>query len=182
MPQIEVTFDIDANGILHVSAKDKATGKENKIKIQASSGLNEDEIQRMVKDAEAHAEDDKKARELVDARNQCDHMVHSVKKSLKDGGDKVGAEDKAKIEAALKDAEEAMKSDDKEKIEAATQALAESAHKLAEQMYAQEQAKQQGQAAGGQSAGTGAGAEGATQQQDDGNVVDAEYEEVKDKK
>src|SRR6188472_2932689 len=142
MPQIEVTFDIDANGILHVSAKDKATGKENKIKIQASSGLSEDEIQRMVKDAEAHAEDDKKARELVDARNQCDHMVHSVRKSLKEQGDKVGADDKSKIEAALKDAEDAMKSDDKAKIEAATQALAQSAHKLAEQMYAQEQAKQ----------------------------------------
>jgi len=102
LPQIEVTFDIDANGILHVSAKDKATGKENKIKIQASSGLNEEEIQRMVKDAEAHAEEDKKARELVDARNQCDHMVHSVRKSLKEQGDKVGADDKSKIEAALR--------------------------------------------------------------------------------
>jgi molecular chaperone DnaK len=181
LPQIEVTFDIDANGILHVSAKDKATGKENKIKIQASSGLNEDEIQRMVKDAEANAEEDKKARELVDARNQCDHMVHSVKKSLKEGGDKVSADDKAKIEAALKDAEDAMKSDDKENIEKATQALAESAHKLAEQMYAQEQAKQQpGQPGAGQSAG--ASADGGKQQQDDGNVVDAEYEEVKDKK
>jgi molecular chaperone DnaK len=181
MPQIEVTFDIDANGILHVSAKDKATGKENKIKIQASSGLSEDEIQRMVKDAEAHAEEDKKARELVDARNQCDHMVHSVKKSLKDQGDKVSADDKSKIEAALKDAEDAMKSDDKAKIEAATQALAQSAHKLAEQMYAQEQAKQQqSQGAGAQSS---AGAsQGSAKKEDDGNVVDAEYEEVKDKK
>ena len=106
MPQIEVTFDIDANGILHVSAKDKATGKENKIKIQASSGLTEDEIKRMVKDAEANAEEDRKAHELVEARNQCDHLVHSVKKSLKEHGDKVGADEKAKIEAALKDAEE----------------------------------------------------------------------------
>jgi molecular chaperone DnaK len=179
LPQIEVTFDIDANGILHVSAKDKATGKENKIKIQASSGLNEEEIQRMVKDAEAHAEEDKKARELVDARNQCDHMVHSVRKSLKEQGDKVGADDKSKIEAALKDAEDAMKSDDKAKIEAATQALAQSAHKLAEQMYAQEQAKQP-QGAGAQSS-AGANQPGG-KQQDDGNVVDAEYEEVKDKK
>src|SRR5574339_331782 len=102
MPQIEVTFDIDANGILHVQAKDKATGKENKIKIQASSGLSEAEIQRMVKDAEAHAEEDKKARELVDARNQCDHMVHSVRKSLKEYGDKVPAGEKERIEAALK--------------------------------------------------------------------------------
>src|SRR5690349_17167174 len=182
LPQIEVTFDIDANGILHVSAKDKATGKENKIKIQASSGLSEDEIQRMVKDAEAHAEEDKKARELIEARNQCDHMVHSVRKSLKEAGSKVSDDEKGKIEAALKDAEEAMKSDDKAKIEAATQALAQAAHKLAEQMYAQEQGKQQqGQAAGAGAAGSGSG-QGQSSKQDDGDVVDAEYEEVKDKK
>ncbi len=118
MPQIEVTFDIDANGILHVSAKDKATGKENKIKIQASSGLNEDEIQRMVKDAEAHAEEDKKALELVNARNQCEALVHSVKKSLADYGDKLDGGEKEKIEAALKEAEEAIKSGDKAQIEA----------------------------------------------------------------
>ncbi len=173
MPQIEVTFDIDANGILHVSAKDKATGKENKIKIQASSGLTEAEIKRMVKDAEAHAEEDRKARELVDARNQCDHMVHTVKKTLKEHGDKVGADEKAKIEAALKEAEEALKSDDKEKIEAKTQALAETAHKLAEQMYKEQQAQAQ---TGGESKSAEAG------KKDDGNVVDAEYEEVKDKK
>jgi molecular chaperone DnaK len=177
-PQIEVTFDIDANGILHVSAKDKATGKENKIKIQASSGLSEEEIQRMVKDAEANAEEDKKTRELVDARNQCDHMIHTVRKSLKENGDKVAADEKGKIEAALKEAEEALKSDDKSVIEAKTQALAQAAHKLAEQMYAQEQAKQPG--AGGP-AGSGQ-AEGGQARQDDGNVVDAEYEEVKDGK
>src|SRR5687768_10187412 len=158
MPQIEVTFDIDANGILHVGAKDKATGKENKIKIQASSGLTEAEIQRMVKDAEENAEEDKKTRELIDARNQCDHMVHSVRKSLKDQGDKVSADDKAKIEAALKDAEEAMKSDDKATIESATQKLAEAAHKLAEQMYAEEQAKQQQQGGAQPGAGASAGA------------------------
>jgi molecular chaperone DnaK len=174
MPQIEVTFDIDANGILHVSAKDKATGKENKIKIQASSGLTEDEIKRMVKDAEAHAEEDRKARELVEARNQCDHMVHTVKKSLKDHGGKVGADEKAKIETALKEAEEALKGDDKDRIEARTQALAQAAHKLAEQMYKEEQAKQ------AQPGGEGKGTEGA--RKDDGNVVDAEYEEVKDGK
>jgi molecular chaperone DnaK len=180
LPQIEVTFDIDANGILHVSAKDKATGKENKIKIQASSGLNEEEIQRMVKDAEAHAEEDKKARELIEARNQCDHMVHSVRKSLKEGGNKIGADEKAKIEAALKEAEEAMKSDDKAKIESATQALAQAAHKLAEQMYAQEQGKQQGSESGaGQQSTAGAANAG---NKDEGDVVDAEYEEVKDKK
>jgi molecular chaperone DnaK len=176
MPQVEVTFDIDANGILHVSAKDKATGKENKIKIQASSGLTEAEIQRMVKDAEENAEEDRKAHELVEARNQCDHMVHSVKKSLKDHGDKVGADEKAKIEAALKEAEEVLKSDDKAAIEAKTQALAEAAHKLAEQMYKDEQAKQQAQPAGGEQKA----AEGA--KKEDGNVVDAEYTEVKDKK
>ena len=174
-PQIEVAFDIDANGILHVSAKDKATGKENKIKIQASSGLSEDEIQRMVKDAEAHAEDDKKAIALVTARNQCDGLVHSVKKTLAEHGDKVSADEKAKIEAALKEAEEALKSDNKEEIEAKSQALATVSHKLAEQMYAKEQATQQ--AAGGEQPHGGTEAK-----KDDGNVVDAEYEEVKDKK
>ena len=177
MPQIEVTFDIDANGILHVSAKDKATGKENRIKIQANSGLNEDEIQRMVKDAEAHAEDDKQALELVTARNQADAMVHSVKKSLAEHGDKIGADEKSKIEAALKETEAALKKDNKDEIEAKTQALTAAAHKLAEQMYAQEQAKQQ---APGADAGAAAGAGG--QKNDDGNVVDAEYEEVKEKK
>jgi len=175
MPQIEVTFDIDANGILHVSAKDKATGKENKIKIQASSGLNEEEIKRMVQDAEAHAEEDKKALELITARNQCDALVHSVKKSLAEYGDKIGADEKARIEAALKEAEEALKSDNKEAIDAKSQALATASHKLAEQMYAKEQAAQQ--PAGGGEAKAEAGAK-----KDDGNVVDAEYEEVKDKK
>ena len=171
MPQIEVGFDIDANGILHVSAKDKATGKENKIKIQANSGLNESEIQRMVKDAEAHAEDDKKAIELITARNQCDALVHSVKKSLAEHGDKISDDEKAKIEAALKEAEEALKSDNKEAIDAKSQALATASHKLAEQMYAKEPA------AGGGEPKADAGAK-----KDDGNVVDAEYEEVKDKK
>ncbi len=172
MPQIEVTFDIDANGILHVSAKDKATGKENKIKIQASSGLSEDEIQRMVKDAEANAEEDRKLRELVDTRNQCDAMIHGVKKSLAEYGDKIGADDKAKIEAAMKDAEEALKSDDKDAIEAKTQALAQAAQKLGEEM----QKSQAGAAAGGEAP------KGEAGKKDDGNVVDAEFEEVKDKK
>jgi molecular chaperone DnaK len=174
MPQVEVTFDIDANGILHVSAKDKATGKENKIKIQASSGLSEEEIKRMVKDAEAHAEDDRKARELIDARNQCDSMIHSVRKSLTEYGDKVPADDKARIEQALKEAEEALKSDDKAAIEAKTQALAQASHKLAEQMYKEQQAE-------AQPAGGAQGAAGGESKADD-NVVDAEFEEVKDKK
>ena len=172
MPQIEVTFDIDANGILHVSAKDKATGKESKITIKASSGLNEDEIQRMVKDAELHAEDDRKARELVDARNQCDALIHSVRKSLAEHGDKVDAAEKERIEAAAKDAEAALKSNDKEEIEAKTKSLAEASHKLAEKMYSQAQQDQPG-------ATSAPEAEGA---REDSDVVDAEYEEVKDGK
>jgi len=175
MPQIEVTFDIDANGILHVSAKDKATGKENKIKIQASSGLTEAEIQRMVKDAEAHAEDDRKVHELVNARNQCDALAHSVRKSLTEYGDKLGADEKSKIEAAIKDAEEALKSDDKEKIDAAAQALGQAAQKLGEKMYADAQAAQA-------QAGAAQGEAKKDQKQDDANVVDAEFTEVKDKK
>jgi len=178
MPQIEVTFDIDANGILHVSAKDKATGKENKIKIQASSGLSEEEIQRMVNDAEANAEDDRKAVELVTARNQLDALIHSTKKSLKDYGDQLDADEKAKIEAALKEAEEVVKADDKEAIDAKAAALSEAAHKLAEKMYAAEQAKtQQGgcdSCAPGESCGD--------HKKEEGDVVDAEFTEVKDKK
>src|ERR687891_1555918 len=143
MPQIEVTFDIDANGILHVTAKDKATGKENKIKIQASSGLNEAEIQRMVKDAEAHAEEDRKTLELVNARNQLEAMLHSVKKSLKDYGDKLEAAEKEKIETSIKDAEGVLKSEDKAEIDAKAQALAQAAQKLGERMYAEQQAKAQ---------------------------------------
>src|SRR5690348_1382703 len=142
MPQIEVTFDIDANGILHVGAKDKATGKENKIKIQASSGLTEAEIQRMVKDAEAHAEEDRKTLEIVNARNQLEALVHSVKKSLAEYGDKIDAGEKEKIEAAVKDAEAALKSEDKAKIDAAAQSLAQAAQKLGEKMYAAQQQQQ----------------------------------------
>src|SRR5688572_4340439 len=179
LPQVEVTFDIDANGILHVSARDKATGKENKIKIQASSGLTEEEIKRMVADAEANAEEDRKAHELVEARNHCDHLVHTVKKSLTEHGDKLDADEKAKIEAALKDAEDSLKSDDKAIIEAKTQALAQAAQKLAEQVYKEEQAKQQSQQ---QQAGGGEKATADAGKKDDDNVVDAEYTEVKDKK
>src|SRR5512145_2322979 len=141
MPQIEVTFDIDANGILHVSAKDKATGKENKIKIQASSGLSEAEIQRMVKDAEAHAEDDRKQLELVNARNQAEALIHSVRRSLKEYGDKLEGGEKEKIEAALKDAEGALKSEDKDEIDAKAQALAQVAQTLGQKMYAEQQAQ-----------------------------------------
>jgi molecular chaperone DnaK len=174
LPQIEVTFDIDANGILHVSAKDKATGKENKITIKASSGLSDDEIQRMVKDAEAHASEDKKLLELVSARNQLDSLIHSVKKMLKEHGEKLDAGEKGKIESALKDAEAAVKSDDKATIEAKTQALAEASHKLAEKMYAQEQA-------GAQAAAGASGGEAKSEKKEE-NVVDAEFEEVKEAK
>ncbi len=173
MPQIEVTFDIDANGILHVSAKDKATGKENKIKIQASSGLSEAEIQSMVQDAEAHADEDKKAIELVTSRNQLDALIHSTQKSLKEYGDQLTADEKGVIESALKDAEEAVKGDDKSAIDAKAEALSTAAQKLGEKMYAAEQAKAQAN-------------EGGTQQaepaKDEGDVVDAEFTEVKDEK
>jgi molecular chaperone DnaK len=179
MPQIEVTFDIDANGILHVSAKDKATGKENKIKIQASSGLSDAEIERMVKDAEAHAEEDHKAVELVASRNQCDAMIHSVKKSLKEHGDQLSGDEKAKIEAALKDAEDVLKTDNKDQIEAKTQALTEAAHKLAEKMY-QQQDQQGGQQAQPQADSTASS--GRSEKPVEGEVVDAEFEEVKNKK
>ncbi len=182
MPQIEVTFDIDANGILHVSAKDKATGKENKIKIQASSGLSEEEIQRMVKDAEAHAEEDKKALELVNAHNQCDALIHSVQKMMKDHGEQLSVDEKSAIETALKDAAEALKTADKDNIEAKSKALTEASQKLAEKMYAQEQAKQQA-SAGAAGAGAAAGdAKAEAGKKDDSNVVDAEFTEVKDKK
>ncbi len=180
MPQIEVTFDIDANGILHVSAKDKATGKENKIKIQASSGLNEEEIARMVKDAEANAEDDKKKIELVQAKNQADSQVHSIKKALAEHGDKV-ADDKPKIEAAIKELEEAIKGDDKELIEAKTTALMTVSQKLGEKIYADAQAAQ-GAAAGATGGGAAGGAQESAKREDDANVVDAEFTEVKDKK
>ena len=178
MPQIEVTFDIDANGILHVSAKDKATGKENKIQIKANSGLSDEEVERMVQDAAAHAEEDKKVHELVDARNQCDALIHSVKKALAEYGDKVEADEKSAIENALKEAEEALKSNDKSQIDAKSQALATASQKLGEKMYAQSQAEaQQGAQAGG---GADAGAAGSKAA--DADVVDAEFTEVKDNK
>jgi molecular chaperone DnaK len=179
MPQIEVTFDIDANGILHVHAKDKATGKENKIRIQASSGLSEDEIQRMVKDAEAHADEDKKQLELVTARNQAEALTHSIRKSLTEYGDKLDAGEKEKIEAAIKELEAAAKGEDKAAVDAKTQALAMASQKLGEKIYADAQAKG-AQQPGAEPQGDAQAAGG--EKQDDGNVVDAEYTEVKDKK
>ena len=183
MPQIEVTFDIDANGIMHVSAKDKATGKENKITIKANSGLSEEEIQRMVKDAEANADEDKKVLELVTARNQGDALVHSTKKSMAEYGDKIDAAEKAAIEAASKDLETALKGSDKAEIEAKTEALGKVSQKLGEKMYADMQAKTQAESGGGAGAtGAGPAPGGEPKEKDMGNVVDAEFTEVKDKK
>jgi molecular chaperone DnaK len=171
-----VTFDIDANGILHVSAKDKGTGKENKITIKANSGLSEAEIEKMVKDAEVNAAEDKKKLELVQARNQGEAMVHSVRKSLTEYGDKLDAGEKDKIEAAAKELEETLKSEDKDAIEAKTNALMTASQKLGEKMYEAQQA------AGGAGAApdADAAAAGATSRPaNDDNVVDAEVKEVK---
>jgi molecular chaperone DnaK len=173
MPQVEVTFDIDANGILNVSAKDKGTGKEQKIVIRASSGLSEDEIKRMVTDAEAHAAEDKKFRELVETRNRADALVHATEKSLQELGDKVAAADRASVESALSDLRTSLKGDDKEVIDRKAEALAKAASGLAAQA-------QQANSAGGHAAGGEAGATDAGTAPND-NVVDAEFEEVKDK-
>ncbi|MCK9686541.1 molecular chaperone DnaK [Scleromatobacter humisilvae] len=178
-PQIEVTFDIDANGILHVGAKDKATGKENKITIKANSGLTEDEIQKMVRDAEVNAAEDSKKVELVSARNQGDAMVHSVRKSLSEHGEKLEASEKEAIESALKDVEEAIKGDDKAAIEAKTEALMTASQKLGEKVYADQQAAQQAAAGAAAGAGEHAQAEPQAAHAADDNVVDADFKEVK---
>ncbi|HED17426.1 MAG TPA: molecular chaperone DnaK [Gammaproteobacteria bacterium] len=178
VPQIEVNFDIDANGILHVTAKDKATGKEQSITIKASSGLSDDEIDNMVKDAEAHADEDARFHELVDARNQADNLIHGTRKSLEDLAEKVEADEKTEIEAAIEDLQTALKGEDKDEIEAKTRALSEKAGKLAERAYAQQ--AEAGAAAGAAegSAEDGQPSENATAD----DVVDAEFEEVKDDK
>ncbi|AZY50049.1 molecular chaperone DnaK [Bordetella avium] len=172
LPQIEVTFDIDANGILHVSAKDKGTGKENKITIKANSGLSEDEIQRMVKDAEANAEEDHRLAELALARNQADALVHATRKSLTEYGDKLEAAEKESIEKALKDVEESLKAGDKAEIDAKVEALTQASQKLGEKMYADAQAQQAAQQASHQQAADNA-------KPVDDNVVDADFKEVK---
>jgi molecular chaperone DnaK len=185
MPQIEVTFDIDANGILNVSAKDKATGKEQRIVIRASSGLSEDEIKRMVKDAEAHAAEDRQFRELVETRNRADALIHSVDKALKDLGDKVSSDERAKTEAALNDLKTALASDDKEVIEKKTEILGQASASIAQRAYATGQpgaGVPPGAGAGGAPPPGAGGAAGAgAQAKADENVVDAEFEEVGDK-
>jgi molecular chaperone DnaK len=174
IPQIEVSFDIDANGFLNVSAKDKATGKKQSIVIKASSGLSDEEVERMIKDAEAHADEDRKLTELVAARNRADSMIHATEKSLKELGDQVGSEEKTAIEKAVEDLKHAVKGDSKEDIEAKTNELTELSGKLAERVYAQKSAGEATAEAGGaQHSGGHAADEG---------VVDAEFEEVKDDK
>jgi molecular chaperone DnaK len=177
MPQVEVSFDIDANGILNVSAKDKATGKEQKIIIKASSGLNEDEIKRMVRDAEAHAEEDKRFRELVDSRNKADGLIHAVEKSLQSLGDKVDGAERAKVESAVSDLRTALKGEDKAAIDKKAEVLAQASASIAQRAYQAEQG-----AAGAEGAQPGAGPQdpggGGAAKRDD--VVDAEFEEVKD--
>jgi molecular chaperone DnaK len=174
MPQIEVTFDIDANGILNVQAKDKATGKEQSIVIKASGGLSDEDIEQMVADAEANADADRKFEELVTARNAADGLAHAAAKTLKEAGDKASAEEKEQIEAAIKDVEEAVKGDDKAAIEAAAEKLSEASSALAQKMYAEQAAQQQAPKQGGDEQGRG--------KADDDNVVDAEFEEVKNDK
>jgi len=172
VPQIEVTFDLDANGILHVSAKDLGTGKEQSIKITASSGLSEDEIQKMQQDAEAHADEDKKRKEQVEARNQADAMIYSTEKSLKDLGDKVDAETKGKVEKEIENLKKIMEGDDTESIKKGIESLTQASHKLAEMMYSQAASEQPGGEAG-------AGDTSSGKKSDDDDVVDADYEEVK---
>ncbi|HYE00429.1 MAG TPA: Hsp70 family protein, partial [Alphaproteobacteria bacterium] len=170
VPQIEVTFDIDANGIVNVTAKDKATGKEQQIRIQASGGLSEADIQKMVKDAESHAEEDKKRKALVEARNQADGLVHSAERTLKENGDKIAAADKAAVETAIAEVKTAMANDDLAALQAKTEALAQASMKLGEALY-------KGGAEGGAEAGAAGG--GGAQQE---GVVDADFEEVDDDK
>jgi molecular chaperone DnaK len=176
VPQVEVTFDIDANGILNVSARDKATAKQQNITITASSGLTKDEIERMKKEAEAHAAEDARSREAIEVKNQCDSLVYSTERTLRDHGDKVPAEDKQAIEAAMVEAREALKGDDLDRIKRAQEALTKASHKLAEVMYREAQASAQppgGQAASG---------DGAPAQDPKSDVIDAEFKDLGDKK
>jgi molecular chaperone DnaK len=185
VPQVEVAFDIDANGILSVSAKDKASGKEQKIVIKASSGLSEEEVKNMVKDAEAHAEEDRKFHEVVSARNHADSMIHATEKSLKELGDKIDSEEKNTITKAIEALKEVMKGNDKAEIERATENLAQASGKMAERMYAATGQGADGMSvaahASGDAQGSG-GAAGGSQSNQGEDVVDAEFEEVKENK
>jgi molecular chaperone DnaK len=182
VPQIEVTFDIDANGILNVTAKDTATGKDQKITITSSSGLSKEEVERMAKEADAHAAEDKSARESIEAKNQLDSMVYSVEKMLRDSGDKISGSDRGDVENALADAKKALESNDKAQMDKARETLTKASHKLAEEMYKAAQAK--GPADGGPTPGAAAGGDhsGNGQAKKDEGVIDAEYVDVEDKK
>jgi molecular chaperone DnaK len=187
VPQIEVTFDIDANGIVHVSAKDLGTGKEQKIRIESSSGLSEEEINRMVKDAESHAEEDKRDREKAEARNEADNLIYTTEKSLKDYGDKITDDDRKNIEAAVSDLKASLSSDNTEEIKAKSEALKQASYKLAEEVYKTASAQSQGDAASGASGDTAAGGDTANEEKpeeenpdDKGNVEDVDYEVVDD--
>ncbi|MCL5124883.1 MAG: Hsp70 family protein, partial [Deltaproteobacteria bacterium] len=178
MPQIEVTFDIDANGIVHVSAKDLGTGKEQSIKITASSGMTEEEIQRMVKDAEAHAEEDRSKRELIDIRNQADSTIYMTEKSLKEYGDKVDSSVRSAIEAAIAKTKRAMEGSDTNEIKTSMEELQQASHKLAEAMYQQASSG----AGGGTDTGSTGGGGSQSSAKPEEDVVDADFEEVKDSK
>ena len=181
IPQIEVTFDIDANGIVNVSAKDLATNKEQSIKITATSGMSKEEINQAVKDAEMHAEEDRKKKELVEARNHADSLIYSTEKSMKDLGEKVDAATRGKVEEAVASLRKAMEGDDVERIRSLSEELTQSSHKLAEAIYQQTAQSEQAQQGGaGAEAGGAGGAAGGASAEDD--VVDADFEEVKDKK
>jgi molecular chaperone DnaK len=176
VPQVEVTFDIDANGILNVSAKDKATNKQQNITITASSGLTKDEIDRMKKEAEAHAAEDAKNREAIEAKNQCDSLVYTTERTLRDNGDKVSAEDKQAIEAAMSEAREALKGDDLDRIKRAQEELTRASHKLAEAMY--REAQTQAKPGAGPSGADGEAGQGGAK----GDVIDAEFKDLGEKK
>jgi len=185
IPQIEVTFDIDANGILNVTAKDNATGKDQKITITSSSGLSKEEVERMAKEADAHAAEDKAQREAIDAKNQLDSMTYNIEKMLKEHGDKISGSERGDVENALADAKKAIESNDKAQMDSAREKLTAASHKLAEQMYKATQAS--GPAAGAPGAGPGAGPtsgsdNGGSQLKKDEGVIDAEYVDVEDKK
>jgi molecular chaperone DnaK len=183
VPQIEVTFDIDANGILNVTAKDKATNKEQKIQITSSSGLSKEEVERMAKEAEAHSAEDKAKREEIEARNQLDGMVYQVEKTLKEHGDKISAEDKGQVESALADAKKALEGSDAAAMNSARDRLTQASHKLAEAMYKATQTPPAGGPSAGAGPQTGAPGDGAGQQEKkDEGVIDAEYVDVEDRK
>jgi molecular chaperone DnaK len=183
VPQIEVTFDIDANGILNVTAKDTATQKDQKITITSSSGLSKEEVERMAKEADAHAAEDKAQRDAIEAKNQLDSMVYNVEKMLRESGDKISGSERGDVENAVADAKKALESNDKAQMDKARETLTQASHKLAEQMYKAAQATP-GAAGGGPTDGAGAasGSNGAGQKTKDEGVIDAEYVDVEDKK